>query len=124
MGIPYIGEIRMFAGNFAPVGWMLCQGQFRQNVLMAKSIQLQFADVLKNECDHNVFLKREVAAAVELMCSLPRVHLKAGRTRTIEMKRQDFSIVEDGPVAEPSEELSGAGDVWKFCLSSHCKILA
>lgn len=24
---PYIGEIRMFAGNFAPVGWALCQGQ-------------------------------------------------------------------------------------------------
>jgi len=24
---PYVGEIRMFAGNFAPVGWMLCQGQ-------------------------------------------------------------------------------------------------
>ena len=22
-----IGEIRMFAGNFAPYGWMLCQGQ-------------------------------------------------------------------------------------------------
>lgn len=27
MGSPYVGEIRMFAGNFAPVGWMLCQGQ-------------------------------------------------------------------------------------------------
>ncbi len=24
---PYIGEIRMFAGNFAPAGWELCQGQ-------------------------------------------------------------------------------------------------
>jgi len=24
---PYIGEIRMFGGNFAPVGWLLCQGQ-------------------------------------------------------------------------------------------------
>lgn len=24
---PYIGEIRMFAGNFAPVGWMFCAGQ-------------------------------------------------------------------------------------------------
>lgn len=23
----YIGEIRMFAGNFAPAGWALCQGQ-------------------------------------------------------------------------------------------------
>lgn len=27
MGQPYVGEIRMFAGNFAPAGWMLCQGQ-------------------------------------------------------------------------------------------------
>jgi microcystin-dependent protein len=24
---PYVGEIRIFAGNFAPAGWMLCQGQ-------------------------------------------------------------------------------------------------
>lgn len=27
MAQPYIGEIRMFAGNFAPSGWMFCQGQ-------------------------------------------------------------------------------------------------
>ncbi|MEM5775263.1 MAG: tail fiber protein, partial [Anaerolineaceae bacterium] len=25
--IPYIGEIKMFGGNFAPVGWALCNGQ-------------------------------------------------------------------------------------------------
>ena len=24
---PYVGEIRMFAGNSPPAGWMLCQGQ-------------------------------------------------------------------------------------------------
>ena len=24
--MPYIGEIRMFAGNFPPVGWMFCNG--------------------------------------------------------------------------------------------------
>jgi microcystin-dependent protein len=24
---PYVGEIRMFAGNFAPAGWMFCEGQ-------------------------------------------------------------------------------------------------
>jgi microcystin-dependent protein len=24
---PYVGEIRMFAGNFPPVGWEFCQGQ-------------------------------------------------------------------------------------------------
>jgi microcystin-dependent protein len=27
MDQPYIGEIRMFAGNFAPNGWMFCEGQ-------------------------------------------------------------------------------------------------
>ena len=25
--MPYVGEIRMFAGTFAPVGWWLCRGQ-------------------------------------------------------------------------------------------------
>lgn len=24
---PFVGEIRMFAGNFAPSGWMFCEGQ-------------------------------------------------------------------------------------------------
>lgn len=24
---PYVAEIRMFAGNFAPRGWALCEGQ-------------------------------------------------------------------------------------------------
>jgi microcystin-dependent protein len=27
MAQPYVGEIRIFAGNFAPSGWMLCSGQ-------------------------------------------------------------------------------------------------
>jgi microcystin-dependent protein len=26
MGEPYVGEIRMFAGNFPPNGWMFCDG--------------------------------------------------------------------------------------------------
>jgi microcystin-dependent protein len=27
MSSPFVGEIRMYAGNFAPVGWMFCEGQ-------------------------------------------------------------------------------------------------
>jgi microcystin-dependent protein len=27
MGQPYVGEVRMFGGNFAPAGWMFCEGQ-------------------------------------------------------------------------------------------------
>ncbi len=27
MGEPYVGEIRVFGGNFAPLGWAFCNGQ-------------------------------------------------------------------------------------------------
>ncbi len=27
MAQPYVGEVRLFAGNFAPAGWMFCEGQ-------------------------------------------------------------------------------------------------
>src|SRR5213078_1803245 len=27
MAQPYVGDLRMFAGNFAPAGWMFCEGQ-------------------------------------------------------------------------------------------------
>jgi microcystin-dependent protein len=27
MAQPYVGEVRMFAGNFAPAGWAFCHGQ-------------------------------------------------------------------------------------------------
>lgn len=27
MSTPFIGEVRLFGGNFAPLGWALCQGQ-------------------------------------------------------------------------------------------------
>ena len=27
MSQPFVGEIRIFAGNFAPAGWMFCAGQ-------------------------------------------------------------------------------------------------
>ena len=27
MSSPYVGEIRMFGGNFAPCGWLFCDGQ-------------------------------------------------------------------------------------------------
>lgn len=27
MAQPYVGEVRLFGGNFAPAGWMFCDGQ-------------------------------------------------------------------------------------------------
>lgn len=41
----YIGEVKMFAGTFAPVGWMFCQGQqlnIQQNAALYSIIGIQF----------------------------------------------------------------------------------
>lgn len=41
MAQPYVGEIRIFAGNFAPVGWAFCAGQLlpiSENVMLFQLI--------------------------------------------------------------------------------------
>jgi microcystin-dependent protein len=45
MADPYVGEIRMFAGNFAPNGWALCNGQLlpiAQNTALFSLLGTQF----------------------------------------------------------------------------------
>ena len=37
MAQPYVGEIRMFAGNFAPAGWMFCEGRLDRADLRKRS---------------------------------------------------------------------------------------
>ena len=42
---PFIGEIRMFTGNFAPAGWLYCWGQtlpISQNQALFAVIGVQF----------------------------------------------------------------------------------
>ena len=43
MSSPFIGEIRMFAGNFAPVGWAFCDGQIL-SIAHPKMIQRTVSD--------------------------------------------------------------------------------
>lgn len=40
MSIPYVGEIRLFGGNFAPQDWLLCQGQLLPIALYETLFQL------------------------------------------------------------------------------------
>ena len=45
MSEPYVGEIRMFAGNFAPRGWAFCDGQLlavSQNETFGASAPLSY----------------------------------------------------------------------------------
>ena len=47
MAQPYVGEIRIFAGNFAPAGWMFCEGQLlpiseNQTLFNLTHINVQF----------------------------------------------------------------------------------
>jgi microcystin-dependent protein len=45
MSEPFLGEIRMFAGNFAPTGWALCDGQLlpiSQNTALFSLLGVQY----------------------------------------------------------------------------------
>jgi microcystin-dependent protein len=45
MSDPFVGEIRMFAGNFAPRGWAMCDGQLMsisQNAALFTLLRTQF----------------------------------------------------------------------------------
>lgn len=45
MSNPFVGEIRIFAGNFAPTGWALCNGQLlpiSQNTALFSLLGTQF----------------------------------------------------------------------------------
>ncbi|MFB7352482.1 phage tail protein, partial [Bacillus thuringiensis] len=45
MADAYIGEIRIFSGNFAPKGWALCNGQLmniQQNTALYSILGVQY----------------------------------------------------------------------------------
>src|SRR3984885_13554508 len=45
MSSPYVAEIRMYAGNFAPKGWAMCNGQLlpiSQNTALFSLLGTQF----------------------------------------------------------------------------------
>ncbi|MGO0060368.1 phage tail protein [Brevibacillus fluminis] len=51
MADAYIGEIRIFAGNFAPKGWALCNGQLlqiQQNIALFSILGVQYGGDGKN----------------------------------------------------------------------------
>ena len=52
MALPYIGEIRIIAFNFAPVGWMLCAGQQLQISAVRHAVQPDRDDVRRRRPVH------------------------------------------------------------------------
>ena len=52
MAQPYVGEIRMFAGNFAPAGWMFCEGQLLPISEIRDAVQPDRHDLRRRRPEH------------------------------------------------------------------------
>ena len=52
MAQPYVGEIRMFAGNFAPAGWMFCEGQLLADLRVRDALQSDRDDLWRRRPEH------------------------------------------------------------------------
>ena len=95
MAQPYVGEIRMFAGNFAPAGWMFCDGALlpiAENDILFTVIgttyggdgQETFALVITDRVDrHARPLRQLVDAPLRHSTLRPRAPGEPGRRRWI-----------------------------------------
>jgi len=64
MSQPYVGEIRMFGGNFAPVGWMTCDGQLL--AISQNSVLFQLIGTTYGGDGQNTFALPNLAARAPL----------------------------------------------------------
>ena len=88
MAQPYVGEIRMFAGNFAPSGWAICDGQILPTLLEALG---HLGEAVTRQVDQH-----QPAAEVEEI-ELPRV---AGLGRDARQGRAAGERVDEARLAD------------------------
>ena len=100
MAQPYVGEIRMFAGNFAPAGWEFCAGQLlpiSENETLFQLIGTTYGGdgqstfALPDLCGRipihqgNGFVLAETGGAEEITLTVPQIpshsHPALGSTR-------------------------------------------
>src|SRR5947199_7702630 len=112
MSSPFIGEIRMFAGNFAPVGWAFCNG-----ALMA----IDQNDALFNLIGTTYGGDGQTTFALPNLQSRVPVHVgpgfalgQAGGAETVTLTTQQIPAHSHLPLANasPGSQPSPSGGTW------------
>ena len=136
MAQPYVGEIRMFGGNFAPAGWMFCEGQLlpiSENETLFQLIgttyggdgQETFAlpDLRGRIPLHqgNGFILAETGGAEEITLTVQQIpvhsHVLTGSTANASDANPSGNILATSTVVQPYAVESVAGNFTPGCIS-------
>lgn len=112
MGTPYVGEIRMFAGNFAPVGWLLCQGQLLP--ISENETLFNLLGTTYGGDGQNTFALPDLRGRVPVHFTTNFPFAETGGSETVTLTTQQIPAHSHVPLcnATPGSQPSPANGVW------------
>jgi microcystin-dependent protein len=112
MSQPYVGEIRMFAGNFAPAGWMLCQGQLLP--ISENEVLFQLIGTTYGGDGQNTFALPDLQSRVPAHVGPGFALAQSGGEETVTLTTQQIPAHSHVPLANasPGNQPSPANGTW------------
>jgi len=109
---PYVGEIRMFAGNFAPAGWMLCQGQLLP--ISENEVLFQLIGTTYGGDGQNTFALPNLASRIPVHQGAGFTLAQTGGSESVTLTTQQIPAHSHVPLANaaPGSQSSPANGLW------------
>jgi len=108
---PYVGEIRMFAGNFAPAGWMFCSGQLLS--ISENETLFQLIGTTYGGDGQSTFALPNLQSRVPIHMGSNRVIGESGGTEEVTLTVQQIPIHSHAPLASSTGGSdSPGGNYW------------
>jgi microcystin-dependent protein len=115
MAQPFIGEIRIFCGNFAPAGWMLCQGQTL--AISDNDILFELIGTTYGGDGQSTFNLPDLQSRVPLHQGNGFQLAETGGVETVTLTTQQIPVHNHTPLARAAAgaNTSPAGSLWAEC---------
>jgi len=111
MSQSYVGEIRMFAGNFAPVGWALCNGALLQ--IDENEVLFQLIGTTYGGDGQNTFALPNLQSRVPVHVGPGFAQGQSGGAETVTLTTSQIPAHTHVPQAAASgNQASPAGGLW------------
>jgi microcystin-dependent protein len=120
MSQPYIGEIRMFGGNFAPVGWAICDGTLI--AISQNSALFNLIGTTYGGDGQNTFALPDLRSRVPIHQGAGFTLAQKGGAETVVLNASQIPAHTHIPVGSSTDGTTqtAAGNVWANWTGSQC----